>query len=621
MDEKNNSINYKIENFARFLTPLPTEPKQTNADKHVNWGEDNLYPYFLIDIAEKCSLHASILKTKKNYIFGDGLVDKKSGEFLEEIQVNEDDSLTELIKKCINDLVHFSAFAIEVTFNQLGEPYNYYHVPLQHVRMNNSKTTFFVNKDWKNTPRTVLSYPKYFPKSNDTTEPKIFYFSSYNVSVNNIYPSQDYKCVESCVTDMLVVEMFKNNVANGFSLTKIIKTFKGNLNEDQQRVITKKFREIFSGVEGQNLIVEFNSPQEKGMEIDTIPADDYASKLVEVIRKSENSILTGHQANASVLFGVENEGNTLGGNGAELENAYQIFVNNYVKDKRLEVVNAFNKLFQADDRLPIIDLKDKEKLFKTELDASTREKILTINELREMDGKKPIPDGDVLLTTNQVVLSANQSFASDKKKDDDEIESYSATIEDFEKVKHLGTAKEDFVLIGKAKFSGCGHYHFASNYNSIEEYLLDNKIEGMTLDEIAIKIGKELNQNITKQEVQNAIELLKNAGLISSKTNTANNIIHTAPSTIANANKIEVYYDYVKRDEADGSTIIPTTRHFCEAIINSNKYYSASDIQKFSLAFGYNVMEHCGGYWKNKKTGVVNKYCRHEWVPVKVYKP
>ncbi|WP_313268746.1 hypothetical protein [Sphingobacterium sp.] len=612
MEEKNNQINYKIENFARFITPLPIEPKQNNDDRPIFWGQDNLYPNFLIDIADKSSLHGSILNSKSNYIFGDGLIDKKSGEFLNEIQVNEDDSLSELIKKCINDLVYFSAFAIEVTFNQLGEPYNYYHVPLQHVRMNNSKTTYFVNKDWKNTPRTVLSYPKYFPKSNDTTEPKIFYFSSYNVSVNNTYPSQDYKCIESAVTDMLVTTLFKNNVANGFSLTKVIKTFKGILNDDDKARTTKKFREIFSGADGENLLVEFNSPQEKGMEIDTIEADDYASKLVEVIKKTERNILSAHQATSSILFGVEKEGSL--GNATELENAYQLFKNNYVKDKRIEIVNAFNKLFQADDRLPVIDLKDKERLFKPELDSATKEKIMTINELRSEAGLEPLPDGDTLLTTNQ-------SFSADKKKDDDEIESYSATIEDFEKVKHLGTAKEEFIVIGKAKFSGCGHYHFASNYNSIEEYLLDNKIEGMTLDEIAIKIGKELNQNVSKQEVQNAIELLKNAGLISAKTNTANNIIHTAPSTIANANKIEVWYDYVKRDEADGNTIIPTTRHFCEAVINSNKYFSASDIQKFSIAFGYDVKTHCGGYWKNKTTGVINKHCRHEWVPVKVYKP
>ncbi|WP_159729205.1 hypothetical protein [Sphingobacterium sp. 18053] len=612
MDEKNNHINYKVENFARFITPLPTEPKQNNADRHVNWGEDNLYPNFLIDIADKSSLHGSILNSKSNYIFGDGLIDRKSGEFLDEIRVNEDDSLSELIKKCINDLVYFNAFAVEVTFNQLGEPYNYYHVPLHHVRLNNSKTTFFVNKDWKNTPRTVLSYPKYFPKSNETTEPKLFYFSSYNVSVNNTYSTPDYKCIESAVTDMLVTTLFKNNVANGFSLTKVIKTFNGQVSEDQQRVITKKFRDIFSGADGENLLVEFNAPQGTPMAIDTIEADDYASKLIEVIKKTERNILSAHQATSSILFGIEKEGSL--GNATELENAYQLFKNNYVKDKRIEIVNAFNKLFQADDRLPIIDLKDKERLFKPELDSATKEKIMTVNELRSEAGLEPLPDGDTLLTTTQ-------SFASDKKKDDDEIESYSATIEDFEKVKHLGTAKEDFVLIGKAKFSGCGHYHFASNYNSIEEYLLDNKIEGMTLDEIAIKVGKELNQNVSKQDVQNAIELLKNAGLISAKINTASNIIHTAPSGINNANKIEVWYDYQKRDEASGNTIIPTTCHFCEAVINSNKYFSASDIQKFSTAFGYNVMEHCGGYWLDKKTGIRNKHCRHFWQPVRVFKP
>lgn len=618
-DNKNidsNELAYAFESFARHITPLPIEPKENNDEKHVKWGEDNLYPNFLIDIADKSALHGSILNSKSNYVYGDGVVDKKSGEFLADLMINEDDTLQELVQKCINDVMYFNSFAVEVTFNFLNEPHMFYHVPLHHVRMNKSKTKFFVNKDWKLTPRTFLSYPKYQPKNNDNTEPKIFYFNSYNVSVNNVYASQDYKCVEDAVTDMLISTLFKNNVANGFSLTKVVKTFKGQGNQESQDKTSKKFRNIFSGIEGENMLIEFNTANEKGLEIDTIEADDYASKLIEVIKKTERNILTAHSATSSILFGVEKEGSL--GNATELENAYQLFKDNFVKNKRNEIVSAFNKLFQASDSIPVINIKDKEKLFKTELSSVTKEKIMTINELRVENGLEAIEGGDRFIAVNTVVNTIKEETQFSKKKDD-ELDSYSATLEDFEKVKYIGSDKNNFITIGKSQFQKSGKYEFASAWASIEEYLLENQIVGLTIDAVASKISEELEYTVSKDDVRNAIDLLKNAGLINTKENIGTKTISTTPKEI-DGTKIEVYYDYVKRDEAEGNTILPTTRHFCKSIIDSNKYFSAVDIQALSSVLGYSVMEFGGGYWRDKNTGVVNKHCRHEFRPVKVYK-
>lgn len=146
-----------------------------------------------------------------------------------------------------------------------------------------------------------------------------------------------------------------------------------------------------------------------------------------------------------------------------------------------------------------------------------------------------------------------------------------------------------------------------------QQYLLNNKVVGLTLDEVAMKIQSELGYNVSKVDVQNAVDILKNANLIESKINTQTGVIHTAPSAMINGTTVEVYYDYVKRPEADGNTLIPTSRHFCTSVVNSNKYFSAMDIMSFSSALGYDVMSYGGGFWKDKNTGVVNKHCRHEW--------
>jgi len=615
MENKNNNININFEKFAKHITPLPTEGKEKYHDKLVKWGEDNLYPNFLIQLSKESALHGAILQSKTNYVYGDGVVDKKNAEIIDDnFQINEEDTLSDLVRKCINDVVYFSGFAVKVEFNVLGEPLHYSHVPFHHVRSNRSKTKFFVNEDWFNNPRTYMSYDKYNPKYNEDTNAKIFYFSSYNVSVNNVYPSVDYNCVEDIVTDTLISQLFKSNIGNGFSLTKVVSIIGAIPDEQTKRRATDKFKDVFSGVEGEGFLLDFATSKENTVSIDTIPADDYASKIIEVIKKVERNILSAHGATSSLLFGVEKEGSL--GNSSELEVAYELFKDNYVKDKRIEIVGAFNKLFQADERLPLIDIKDKTSLFKKELDSATKQRVLTINELRIEAGYTPINGCDIFLNSD----STNEQFSSKKK--DDEVEGYFATSEDFEKVKHLGSNKDEFIIINSGKFSmsSCGHHHFESNYKSIEEYILDNKINDLTIDEATIKIGNELGYEVNKQSVKDAIDLLKNAGLIDVKINTATNKIWTAPSPIANNTTIEVYYDYAKRPEADGAIKIATTRHFCESIIDSNKYFSAKDIQSFSAVLGYDCMSYCGGWWVNTATGDVNKHCRHQWTPVRVIK-
>lgn len=624
MENNNNKLNIQFEKFARNITPLPIESKERDVEKMVKWGTDNLYPNFLIDIANNSSIHGGILDKKTTFLYGDGVINKKSTENISDlVTINEDgETIGELTRKVINDLVVFGGFAVKVDFNILNEPLYYTHIPFNHIRSNKNKSKFFVNDDWANNPRTYLSYPKYNVKSNEDGISKIFYFNSYSISVNNVYPLSDYKCIEDAVTDMLISQFFGKNIANGFSLTKILKTFKGVPADDEKRRATQKFKDVFTGLDGDGLLIDFNNEGQTGITIDTIQADDYASKLIEVIKKVERNILSAHGATSPLLFGIDKEGSSIGGNGSELNVAYEIYKATYVNDKVKEIVSALNKLFQSDENIPTIDIAVKDKIVaeKVTLSDATLEKILTKNELRELIGFEKLADGG-----DEYVPQTFKPNTFSKKKVD-ELESYSATEEDFEKVKHLGNSKSEFLLISESKFSNdtcsCSNHSFAtSKYLTIEEYLLDNKIVGLTLDETTAKISNELGYDVQKKDVQRVIDTLKANNLIETKTNTATNVISTSPAPIMNhPNTVEVYYDYKKRPDVEGAEIIPTTRHFCESIINSDKYYSAKDIQSFSAVLGYDVMKYRGGWFKNSKTGETTPFCRHEWVAVKVIK-
>ncbi|SFW53189.1 hypothetical protein, partial [Chitinophaga sancti] len=74
--------------------------------------------------------------------------------------------------------------------------------------------------------------------------------------------------------------------------------------------------------------------------------------------------------------------------------------------------------------------------------------------------------------------------------------------------------------------------------------------------------------------------------------------------------------DYVKRPEADGDILIPTSRGFCIKLVENNKYYSREDIQTMSGIFGYDVFTHCGGFWKHAGTDSTKVHCRHKFQQV-----
>ncbi|WP_185217504.1 hypothetical protein [Sphingobacterium mizutaii] len=626
---ENNSFNTHIEKFVKYITPKPIEPKQTDSGKMVKWGEDNLYPNFLLELISEggSAIHGGILSSKGNYVYGGGIIDKNTGEDIGDILVSENDTLSTLLDKIVKDIVLFNAYAIKVTYSVVGTPLHYYHIPMNHLRMNKSRTKFFVNDDWYNNSRTYLSYEKYTPNfSIDNVQPKVFYHEIYSQGVNNVYPSPSFKsAIEDIVTDMTISKLFSNGVSNGFSAGKFITFYGANVDETTKRNATRKFKEVFTGLDGENFMLNWAMNKDTKTEIETIPTDDYGNKVVEIIKKVEKNILSAHNSSSGAIFNVNDGASSLNNGGGEMEMAWSLFKQNYVEKVKKNIVSSLNRLFHSDDRFSKVDIKDKD-FVSAKLDMATRQRVFTINELRMMGGGEPIEGGDVFLTSNSNTFtlspSSGDAFSSLKKKDDDELESRFASAEDYEKVKHLGSIKDEFIVFNSGQFSksSCGHYHFNSDYKSIEEYLLDNKINDLTIDEATIKIGNELGYEVTKQSVKDALDLLKNSGLIDIKTNTQTNKIWTAPTPIANSTTIEVYYDYTKRPEAIGSIKIPTTRHFCESIIDSNKYFSAKDIMAFSAVLGYDCMQFCGGYWKNKTTGEVNKHCRHQWSPVRVIK-
>lgn len=603
MVNNNKDLGYQILNFAKEVTPIFSEVTNRDSNKYTKWGNDNLYPNFLLKIFNKSAIHKGICVSKADYIFGDGLIDA-NGVDISKIKVNPLDTLADLVQKITKDYVLFNMFAIEVVYNIMGKPFQYFHVPVSNVRPNNNKSKFFVTDDWHLNSRNLLSYDRFIPNVNEDGKSKIFFYSNYTPSVNNVFSEVDYSgAIESIVTDMLINEFFQNNIQAGFSAGHIISSFTTIPTEDEQRRATQKMGDSLTGVNGIKFIMDFNNLDGKPLSVTSIDSPDYANKLIEVIKKVERNILAAHQGTSSLLFGIEKEGSL--GNASELENAYQIFKNNYVKNARNEIQSGLNRLFSDFPSIPSVAFKDKERLFAVVLSDATKEKVLTINELRAEAGLPKLNDGDVMIGANtpEGVEAAANRFNSDKG------EKFELTEEDFEKVSDKGESKENFIILNEyepADFSSLKHIELAfDNDEDVANYIIKNDLGEKTPEEIKAIIKKELAIDITKDAISTLVKGLKESQIIGKDK--------TEPER-----KVEVMYSYQKRPEISGDRIISTSRAFCKKLCETEKLFSREDIQTMSEIFGYDIFSYAGGFYHNKDTGKTTPFCRHYFKRVQV---
>lgn len=669
--EENNSTStvFAVEKFAKTVTPLPIERAANGSESYVNWGDRNEYPNFLLELYDTVPLHQSIINSKVDYLIGEGMTDKSTGKPMDKMFTTKD-TPAQFAQKVAFDLTIFNWFAVGVQYNVFGKPILLFHIPGNHVRTNKAKSKFWISDDWAASTSKQMSYGAFKPGINKDLETKVFLYSSYTPSIAKVYPSIKYKsAIVNMVTEAIITQFNKNDLEGGFSAAHIINFFKGIPGDKQANEFQEKFEEAYSGEKGGKWIINFNQPPTNQtpaapITVETVQSPDYSTKLDGINKKNETNILTAHQAPSRALFGIEQ---AAGLNGNDLENAFSIFSNVWVKNNRNNLEDGLNSIFKHIG-IPEVEFKSSGFVLPKNLSDATKEKVYTKNELRAIDGLPAIPDGDTpieVTSPNSISLNtggeqsqgggemavgtltalsdlvSNTTMTPEQKKnmliiafklkpEDAELLAGTTTgtispsaigafskgrvltEADFELVKDLGICRTDFSVLDETDFSAEDFRRvelYFDDAEDIERYLLENDTEGMTVSEIRAAIRKELGITVTTKELTTKINRLTEAGVIGDKQ----------PEKKSITRDVKVLYQYEVRP-GYGAEIIATTRGFCRKVIGNDRYYSREDIQQMSSIFGYDVFKHCGGWYQKPGSDEAESQCRHQWKSVRVIK-
>lgn len=299
------------------ITNIPVFIEQDSGRGWVNYGSDNSYPNFLLDLYDSVPILSGIINGCADYVTGGG-VDTGAPDLNKVIGSN----LAEILHNLAIDYFLFGGFCIEVLRDSRGYATKINYVPFDRVRSDESKHTFYYSPDWSKKANWRVKYITVPAFDSNSTDPRSFYY--YSHPRIGTYPTPIWNsAIKSASIYSRVTEYHLNGLANGFNSSAIISFNNGVPEDDQKKEIERYFAEKFCGSENTGRVVlSFAPDKDHAAEINTLATEDYSTKYTNCIEKAREDLFVAFRATSN-LFGLQKEG--VGFNTQEYESAFKLF--------------------------------------------------------------------------------------------------------------------------------------------------------------------------------------------------------------------------------------------------------------------------------------------------------
>jgi hypothetical protein len=654
---ENNYKNIITVKFAQAEQPKFEEKKGKG---YVEFGLNNNYPDYLIGLYNESPKHGAIIKSKTNYIFGQGW------DGIEQKANVKGESWNQVTKKCILDDELFGGYYLQIIYNLLGEIKDVYHLEYHKVRTNKEQNEFQVKNDWSDNKEKPRYYPAF--NINDPVASQILFVKQYNPK-SDIYPLPNYfQGLNYIESDVQVSRHILGNAKDGFVATTLINLNGGEPAEEAKEAVERGIKKKFTGSEGDRVVIMFNKSKDNSAEILPLSSTMLTKEdFTNVNNLIQQEIFACHQVTSPSLFGIKTEGQ-LGGS-TEIRDAYKIFANTYVNERQQAIEEVFNQLFdyvgiEGDyELIPVEPLS-------FEFSESVMAANMTRDEIREKLGlasevvvnptlnplsnptEQPITaSNDSIknltgrqyqnvmrivrqftngkLTKEQAALMLKNGFAftdSDVNtflgldadpatfsSDDNEME----LVEMFEK---FSDDLSDYEVLSEKPANTFNHFAENKQLSQLEADILgylnkDKRITSEVLSQVLkqdIKVIDATLKSLIDNKIIDVKEVKVGQDIIIERTRTSIKADVPKPSPLV----LQIGYKYAWRSQIPDNERDKKphfSRPFCVKMmqLSETRLWSRARIEQMSMALGYSVFDRVGGFWNNK--GTIEIHCRHEW--------
>ena len=312
--------------------------KKNRLHEFIEWGEDNLYPQYLLSLYRNVASLRSVINGSVDYVAGNAVT---SSIPLLMGEVNDDSqTISEIVAQLARDYYVYGGFAIEVVRNGFGEVASLRPLDFTKVRTDKHNQVIYYSEEWEKSRSKMIVLPHYVAEHKDI-ETSVLYIKNTHYQT---YPEPLYVAsLKSCEVERAIDEYHLNAINNNFSASYVINFNNGEPEEEQKREIVKGLTEKFTGQQNAGrFLASFNASQENATTLQKLEQDNFSERYTALATHCRQQIYTAFRANPN-LFGIPTE--SLGFSSEEYAEAFKLYNRTQIRPVQAMIVDAFDKIF------------------------------------------------------------------------------------------------------------------------------------------------------------------------------------------------------------------------------------------------------------------------------------
>ena len=345
---------------SNFDKQLEGAPICRNSNRGwVNWGQKNDYTQKLSELYFNSIVHKSCIDFIVTSIIGEGIDYEKMNANQSELVPNYQQTWDELLRCLSLDMVVYGTFAFQIIKNKDEKTYSYYHQPVSNVRCSprdddGNITSYWICKDWTSTGKyPPIEIPRFGFQDDEVIasgKPYLFVYESYTPDLEYYTTPKYVGGIKAIQTELELIRYdlraVKNNFsANGFLVLPRVES------EEERRDLLHNIKNSFVGADNANsLVVTFSNGDENDSNVAKFVKIDKDSNNVNLFSESNarniDRIVTAHRIPSKALIGMPTDSASLGGDGNQLNVAWNLFNKTVASEFRNVIIGTINKMLK-----------------------------------------------------------------------------------------------------------------------------------------------------------------------------------------------------------------------------------------------------------------------------------
>jgi len=327
----------------------------------VQYGDDNLFPQYLIDLYKSSATHNALCTSIAMMIFGDGV----QANTLDARLKIEEWGLDDEIRKACVDLKIQGGFALEVVYSiDRTTISKVRHCPFENLRSGEVDEDekchwYWYSKDWADKREEPIAVHAFDPSMKNEHPTQILYVKPFSPG-SYYYPKPDYiGSIDYIELDKEIGKYHINNIKNGLAPSFTIH-FKNGVpaSEERRKIRNDIERQLAGATNAGKFIVTYSDSPDRKPDFEPFPLSDADKQYQFLSTEVSDKIMIGHRVVSSAMFGVKTAGQL--GNTQELEIASELFDRQVVKPYQRIVKNAVESILGAADAGAIVTISEPE---------------------------------------------------------------------------------------------------------------------------------------------------------------------------------------------------------------------------------------------------------------------